>query len=550
MKLFSVLFASIVVILLLLPFVYNTIAATPSYDDICYFSYVRHQILDGECTVTVYAPSWAQISPVISFVVARYYDWSGRFFSDFLIANWLSLPIDIIQSYATVLYILLGVYGIVLYIFFRTFLASPVHALGASLFVVISTFLLTPDIPQTEYWITSILTYRMAVLCGVCFAVYMYRLFRMRRASETKVYMRILHYCILFVGGVCLCGFNESFMLVILLLAVALFLATCFGTQRGLAVSVVLGVLVGTAIVFLSPGNDTRILAEYNPFTNNIIFAIFVSFAAAIVYSALFCFVLLLLHTLKPFKFRLVMRRMRHKNPALFLHSSSLSLILCCLTYIFIPMAYIFPLVWGLGAVGPLRTHGQIILTMLLYAPFAYNSLLVLYERGAFPRLLQNALRYMRALLSGRSILARASYSALAILFCAVVFFGVPVGAQSFQTIADDNLLVHSVEQRVRIGHIILAALSEYFQGNLRNSYGDMLRRTNAHLREVQMRYAIVVEANRSGLDKVVLAPFSAPPKTVFVADIRTYASQNNLGYALMHAGSPRIMPILFWHPK
>lgn len=534
--------------LILLPFLYNVIATMPALDDVCYFTYIHHHMRVDGCVIAQSPPQWAHFSSIISFVAARYAGWSGRFTSDLLIASWLTAPINIITSYAAVLYALFVVYFLMLYLFFRTLLSSSFFAILSSLFVIIATFLLTPDIPQTEYWITSILTYRMAVLFGACFCAYLYSLFRSRTTTHRKPAIRILHYCTLAIGGVLLCGFNESFMLLVLFLTVVFLLAVCRSANRVLAIALAVGVAVGVLLVFASPGNNVRIATEQNVLTNNVFLTALVSFAATITYSALFCFLLLLLHPLR--SFRTAMRRMRESTPSLFSASFSFPYLIVCAAYFFIPMAFILPLVWGLGGVGPLRTHGQILLTLFLYSPLFYNSLFVLYERRQFPAPLQRTMYFVSQALRNRTPLARLTRSTVTLLFCALVFFGIPLNTQSSGVVKDDNLVVTIVEQNSGIGQLIRVAVSEYFQGNLMNSYRDMFTRTNPHRHQLRWRYAAVSGAAKLGLETVILQPFSDPPKTVFVRDINSYPSGYNLGYALMHKGHPHIMPTIPSHSK
>ena len=72
-------------------------------------------------------------------------------------------------------------------------------------------------------------------------------------------------------------------------------------------------------------------------------------------------------------------------TPFLFLTSSTYPFIVICIAYLAIRIAFALPLAWGLGNVGPLRAHGQIILMLLLLLPLFYHSVAILITRNVWP---------------------------------------------------------------------------------------------------------------------------------------------------------------------
>ena len=525
--------------LILIPLLFNTIAASPGQDELCFSAFINQNSYYHPCAIAEQPPQWAQGSRIISFLAARYIDWSGRFSSDLLIAVWLAPPIDVLRSYAPILYILFAVQWVVTYLFFRMLSSSAHIAIALTVSVVAISTLLTPQIIDTEYWITAILTYKMAVIGFMLLFVYVGRIFGRTHptlsdnGSPGRSYLRTGGR-MLAVAGVAalLCGFNESFALVMLLLATALVLCTFKRANRVLAIAILVGVVIGIALIIASPGNAARIASRQSSLTTSIPFTSLATVVATICYGTLFIVLIYILRFLRPF--RMMMQSMRRHTSFLFSLPASYPYVIICTAYFLIPAAVIFPLAWGLGHVGPLRAHGQIFLMMLLLLPIAYNAMSVLIARGTIP-FVNRGVSTARAYANTHRALALIFRCVLTVPLCALVIFGVPLIGLPPEVLAEPDFVIQTTEYELNRVQTVNLVIAEYFQGNLFNGYGDMLTRTIPYVREVRNRRALISAGVARGMEVIPVPPFTAPPKTVFTRDIDTYPGNYNRLHAILY---------------
>ena len=525
--------------LIMLPALFNTIAAVPVNDDFCFSAYINHNFYSPSCAIAESPPQWAQESRIFSFLVARYIGWSGRFTADLLTVLWLILPI----SYVGMLYILFFAQFAIIYLFFRTLSPSTATSIALTVSAIAIFLLITPEINETAYWILAILTHNMAAIVFALFCVYVVRLFsphywgdRLRNRShlQTTGYALSLAVC-----AVLLCGFNEMFMVVLLLLATTMVICTYRHANRTLSIAILIGTVIGIALVIGSPGNGTRAAFTQRALVNNIPFTLLATAAVTMCYGALFTVLLLVLHLLRPF--RKMMQLIRQHHIFLFSASASYAYVMICIAYLLVPAAVALPLTWVLGNVGPLRAHSQIILTMLLLLPLAYNSLFVLITRGTIP-LLNRVVHTVRAHGQRHRAVIMVVRSALMVPFFILVVFGMPIIGQAPESASQSEFITRVTEYKLRTAQIVNLAIAEYFRGNLFNSYSDALYRTIPYVREIRQRQRHVSAAAAHGVDVVFVPPFTAPPKTVFVRDIDAYPSNYNSSYAIWYGAEQVVL--------
>ena len=530
--------------LILLPVLFNTVAALPVKDDACFFLYIDRNSFYPPCAIAEQPPQWAQGSRIMSFIAARYIGWSGRFTSDLLIASWLTLPIDLMSGYVPMLYILFVIQCVAIYLFFRMLSSLPRIAIALTVSAMALSSLFTPQINESEYWITAILTYKMAVIGFALFCMYVRRLFgRIHTTlSGNRSISRLRtggHVLAVTIGAALLCGFNESFALVMLLLATALVLCTHKRTNRMLAITVLIGVAIGIALVIGAPGNSSRLGSDQSELATNIPFTLLVTLALELCYGAIFTVLIFILHFLRPF--RAIMQSVRQYNSSLFSMPTSYPYIIICSAYFLIPAAIMLPLAWGLGNIGPLRAHGQIILMMLLLLPIAYNAMSVLIVRGTVP-FLNRGMSAARTYAGTHTTIATIFRCAVAVSLCALAVFGMPLIGQPSEVIPGPEFFSQVTEYELNTAQIMNLAITKYFRGNLYHGYGDMLTRTIPHVREIRHRQTHISAAAARGIDVISVPPFTAPPKTVFIGDIDTYPSNYNRTYAVLYGGQQIIL--------
>ena len=80
--------------LVLAPFVVHFVVAQPVHEDLYFANFINKQadtLSNNDPHIRTAHPVLGATAnyPVVHFVVSRYFDWSGRFTSDFLIAVWV-----------------------------------------------------------------------------------------------------------------------------------------------------------------------------------------------------------------------------------------------------------------------------------------------------------------------------------------------------------------------------------------------------------------------------------------------------------------------------
>ena len=89
----------------------------------------------------------------------------------------------------------------------------------------------------------------------------------------------------------------------------------------------------------------------------------------------------------------------------------------------------------------------------------------------------------------------------------------------------------------LNIVQIANLAAADIVKGNVRNSYEDAFRRTVPYRHEMFARRAEIARNVARGITSIALAPYSDPPRTVFVRDVVSTNPQqhHNVAYALFY---------------
>ena len=84
--------------------------------------------------------------------------------------------------------------------------------------------------------------------------------------------------------------------------------------------------------------------------------------------------------------------------------------------------------------------------------------------------------------------------------------------------------------------------VSDYFRGNIVLAYSDLLLRIGQYRREISERIDAIHHARARGERALSVAPFSDPPRSVFIVDITDSAESYYNRIFAEHYGLARIM--------
>lgn len=215
-------------ILLIIPFLVLSFYNHPSADDFCNTNLtIKHGV--------VHMTKW------------WYFNWSGRYFSNFLAsANPLILGNLIVYNLIPIITLISTI--LILYIFLKQIIESPTKIVFLLSLITYTSILITkPTISEGIYWYTSIVTYEFAniyiLLIGICMLKYALN-------NKLKYFILAILFSVLLIGS------NETSMIIY---DTIIFVITIFTYKREKTLVLLTAIaLFFSIIVVIAPGNQIR----------------------------------------------------------------------------------------------------------------------------------------------------------------------------------------------------------------------------------------------------------------------------------------------------
>jgi hypothetical protein len=296
-----------------------------------------------------------------------YFEWTGRFFSSFLICLFNPLIYHSFIGYKIlslfmVIAMPLALFRLLFY-FTKTYAFHERIVLGS--LMVLFYFGYIPIVSEGFYWMSASLTYLSPDLLLVPFIPLLYSVYQHGFSKENK--LQVVSFLIL---GIALIGCNEFFMLSILLF-ISLLIALFYFNERkvhwGLVISLVF--FIGAAlIVILCPGNKIRTAVMYSNAATNRIHDLQFSFILSFKYALFYCKSLIIPTLLFSIPVYLIIVRNMKRTKGVLKSRFSIAMnpILAILLFFLYIVLISFPSAWATGLIPVKRAMNSVFFIYLL----------------------------------------------------------------------------------------------------------------------------------------------------------------------------------------
>ncbi len=194
------------------------------------------------------------VSPVFNNFLELYQSWGGRY-STFLFALPQNFLVNNIILYRIATFLVLILFSLALYGFFRAILAQSITADKAIIFSLSLLLLYLNTIPgaaDTIYWLSGVIVYTLPLIFFLTLSMLL-----LKKPLTQKA--KLLNNSCIAITAFLLAGFNELSMLLAIFLAGVHFMKSgkLQGSQRW---ALLTAVVAGSAIFVFSPGNTERLM--------------------------------------------------------------------------------------------------------------------------------------------------------------------------------------------------------------------------------------------------------------------------------------------------
>ena len=296
-----------------------------------------------------------------------YFEWTGRFFSSFLICLFNPLLYHSFIGYKMlslfmVIAMPLALFRLLFY-FTKTYAFHERIVLGS--LMVLFYFGYIPIVSEGFYWMSASLTYLSPDLLLVPFIPLLYNVYQHGFSNQNK--LKVVSFLSL---GIALIGCNEFFMLSIILF-ISLLIALIYFNERkvhwGLVISLVF--FIGAAlIVILCPGNKIRTAVMYSNAATNRIHDLNFSLILSFKYALSYCKSLIIPTLLFSIPVYLIMIRNMKKIKGVpnSRFSFSMNPILAILLFFLYIILISFPSAWATGLIPVKRSMNSVFFIYIL----------------------------------------------------------------------------------------------------------------------------------------------------------------------------------------